>query len=163
VIETIKEQNMTLCARDIMVTSFDKIDENAPIEKAIQMISNGKVRQTGHKTVSIMVTDDYQNLVGVITMFDILFHLRPVFLNYGIDGDQLPWRGQLDNFIRDLKGKKVKQVMSTEVMVAALDEHIMVLLDRMIKNKYRRLPVLENNKPIGVVYISDVYYKLFQC
>jgi CBS domain-containing protein len=31
----------------------------------------------------------------------------------------------------------------------------------MIKNKYRRLPVLENEKPIGVVYISDIYHKLF--
>jgi predicted transcriptional regulator len=152
---------MTLCARDIMVTSFDKIDENAPIEKAIRMISNGKVRQTGHRTVSLMVTDYYDNLVGVITMFDILYHLRPAFLNYGIDGDQLPWRGQLNKFIDVLKEKKVKQVMSTDVMGAALDEHIMVLLDRMIKNKYRRLPVLENNKPIGVVYISDIYYRLF--
>jgi CBS-domain-containing membrane protein len=104
---------MTLCARDVMVTAFDKIDENASIEKAIQMISNGKVRKTGHKTISLMVTDDYGNLVGVITMYDILYHLRPAFLNHGIDGDQLPWIGQLDNFIRDLKGKKVKQVMST--------------------------------------------------
>lgn len=152
---------MTLCARDVMVTSFDKIDENASIEKAIQMISDGKVRKTGHKTISLMVTDYSDNLVGVITMFDILYHLRPAFLNYGIDGDQLPWIGQLDNFIRDLKAKKVKQVMSTDVMGASLDEHLMVLLDRMIKNKYRRLPVLENNKPIGVVYISDIYYKLF--
>jgi predicted transcriptional regulator len=161
VIEHIKEQNMTLCAKDVMVTAFDKIDENASIEQAIQMISNGKVRKTGHKTISLMVTDYYDNLVGVITMFDILYHLRPGFLNYGIDGDQLPWQGQLDNFIRDLKAKKVKQVMSTDVMGASLDEHLMVLLDRMIKNKYRRLPVLENNKPIGVVYISDIYFKLF--
>jgi CBS domain-containing protein len=153
---------MTICARDIMVTSFDKIDENAPIEEAIRMISHGKIRQTGHKTVSLLVTGFYDNLVGVITMFDILYHLRPAFLNYGIDGDQLPWRGQLDNFIQDLKAKKVKQVMSTDVMGAAPDDHIMVLLDRMIKNKYRRLPVLENNRPIGVVYISDVYYKLFE-
>ncbi|MEJ2661454.1 MAG: CBS domain-containing protein [Desulfobacteraceae bacterium] len=152
---------MTLCAKDVMVTAFDKIDENASIEQAIQMISNGKVRKTGHKTISLMVTDYYDNLVGVITMFDILYHLRPGFLNYGIDGDQLPWQGQLDNFIRDLKAKKVKQVMSTDVMGASLDEHLMVLLDRMIKNKYRRLPVLENNKPIGVVYISDIYFKLF--
>lgn len=152
---------MTLFARDIMVTSFDKIDENAPIEKAIQMISHGKIRQTGHKTISLMVTDYYENLVGVITMFDILYHLRPAFLNYGIDGDQLSWKGQLEKYIRDLEGKKVKQVMSTDVMGASLDEHIMVLLDRMIKNKYRRLPVLQNNKPIGVVYISDIYYRLF--
>jgi predicted transcriptional regulator len=161
VIETSKEQNMTLCAKDVMVTSFDKIDENASIEEAIRMISNGKIRKTGHKTVSLMVTDYSDNLVGVITMFDILYHLRPAFLNHGIDGDQLPWIGQLDNFIRDLKTKKVKQAMSTDVMGASLDEHLMVLLDRMIKNKYRRLPVLDNNKPIGVVYISDIYYRLF--
>ena len=152
---------MTLCARDIMVTTFDKIDENASVEQAIRMISNGKVRKTGHKTVSLMVTDYSDNLVGVITMFDILFHLRPAFPNYGIDGDQLPWKGQLENFIRELKAKKVKQVMSTGVMGASLDEHLMVVLDRMIKHKFRRLPVLENNKPIGVVYLSDLYSKLF--
>jgi predicted transcriptional regulator len=152
---------MTLCARDIMVTTFDKIDENASVEQAIQMISNGKVRTKGHKTISLMVTDYYDNLVGVITMFDILYHLRPAFLNYGIDGDLLPWQGQVENYIRDLKGKKVKQVMSADVMGASVDEHLMVVLDRMIKHKYRRLPVLENNKPIGVVYLSEIYYKLF--
>ena len=152
---------MTLYAKDVMVTTFDKIDENASIEQAIYMISNGKVRETGHKTISLMVTDYSEKLVGVITMFDILYHLRPAFLNYGIDGDQLPWIGKLDNFIQELKAKKVKQVMSTDVMGASLDEHLMVILDRMIKNKYRRLPVLENNKPIGVVYLSDIYFKLF--
>jgi len=64
-------------------------------------------------------------------------------------------------FIEDLKGKKVKQVMTPDVVGASLNEHLMVILDRMIKNKYRRLPVLENNKPIGVVFLADIYYKLF--
>jgi predicted transcriptional regulator len=152
---------MTLYVKDIMVTSFDKINDDAPIEEAIQMISRGKIRQTGHKTISLLVTDYYNNLVGVITMFDILYHLRPAFLNCGIDGDQLLWRGQLKKCIEDLKNKKVKQVMSTNVVGASLDEHLMVILDRMVKHKYRRLPVLENNKPIGGVYISDIYHKLF--
>jgi CBS domain-containing protein len=144
-----------------MYTSFGKIHENAPIERAIQLISSGNIRPTGHKTISLMVTDDANELVGVITMFDILYHLRPAFLNYGFDGELVPWQGQLNHFIEALKGKKVKQVMSTNVVGASVDEHLMVLLDRMIKNKYRRLPVLENNKPIGVVYLSDIYYKLF--
>lgn len=152
---------MELYARDMMVRNFDKIGDDASVEKAIQMISGGKIRQTGHKTISLMVTDYYGSLVGIITMFDILFHLRPGFLNFGIDGDQLPWRGQLDKCIEDIKKKQVKQVMSTNVISAAFDEHVMVLLDRMVKNKYRRLPVLENNKPIGVVYISDIFSRIF--
>jgi predicted transcriptional regulator len=152
---------MTLYAKDVMVKTFEKISDEAPIEKAIQMISRGQIRQTGVKTISLLVTDYYDHLVGVITMFDILYHLRPAFLNFGIDGDKLPWRGQLEKCIADLKQKRVKQVMSTNVIGTSLDEHLMVVLDRMIKHKFRRLPVLENNKPIGVVYISDIYHKLF--
>ncbi len=152
---------MTFYARDIMDRSFAKINENAPIEQAIQMISNGKIRPNGQKTISLIVVDDFDALVGVITMYDILYHLRPAFLNFGIDGDQLPWQGQLEKFIHELKSKQVKQVMSGKVVGASMDEHLMVVLDRMIKNKYRRLPILENDKPIGVVYLSDIYYKLF--
>lgn len=152
---------MTLLARDIMVTEFDKIHEDAPVEKAIQMILNGKLRKTGHKTISLIVVDDFNRLVGVITMFDILYHLRPSYLNYGISGEEMQWSGQLGKLVDDIKGKKVKQVMSPTVVGAALDEHLMVLLDRMIKNKYRRLPVLQDHKPIGIVYISDIYHHLF--
>ena len=152
---------MTLCAKDIMVTTFDTIHAEAPVDQAINMILNGKIRASGHKTVSLMVLDDFQKLTGVITMFDILFHLRPSFLNFGIDGHELPWEGQTNSFIKELKSKKVHQVMTRNLIGATPDEHIMVILDRMVKKRYRRLPVLDNGKPVGIVYISDIYYRLF--
>jgi predicted transcriptional regulator len=152
---------MTLYAKDVMVTAFDKIHQDAPIENAIRLILNGKVRKTGHKTISLMVVDDYGQLSGVISMYDILFHLRPDFLNLSVDANTLLWTGQLQRFVEALKGKRVKQVMSINVMSAQLDDHIIVILDQLIKNKYRRLPVLDHNKPIGVIYLSDVYYSIF--
>jgi predicted transcriptional regulator len=153
---------MTIYAKDVMVNSFDKIHQDERIENAINMILNGKVRKTGHKTISLMVVDDYGHLTGVISMYDILYHLRPDFLNLSVDADTLMWTGQLKRLVEALKGKKVKQMMSMNVISAQLDDHIMVILDQMIKNKYRRLPVLEQNKPIGVIYISDVYYNIFR-
>lgn len=153
---------MDLYARDIMVTSFDTINEQAPMDQAIQMILNGKIRKTMDKTNSLMVVDDMRKLKGVITMFDILYHLRPAFLNYGINGEDLPWNSQqLEKLLQDIRGKKVSQLMSTDIKGAALDEHIIVILDRMIRNKYHRLPVLENDRPIGVVYLADLYASLF--
>ena len=125
------------------------------------MILNGKIRKTGHKTISLIVVDDYGQMVGVISMYDILFHLRPDFLNLSVDANTLLWKGQLRRLIEDLKNKKVNQLMSVNVMSAALDEHIIVILDKMVKNKFRRLPVLEGNKPIGIIYLSDVYYRIF--
>ena len=153
---------MTIYAKDVMVTSFHKIHQDAPVEYAINLILSGKVRKTGHKTVSIIVVDDFGHLAGVISMYDILFHLRPNFLNLNINAHQLRWAGQVKSLVKALKEKEVKQVMSTNVMCASFDDHIMVILDQMIKNKYRRLPILEQNKPIGVIYLSDVYYNIFK-
>lgn len=150
-----------LTAKDVMVTSFDTINQEASVGQAINLILNGKVRKTGHKTISLIVVDDYGQMAGVITMYDILYHLRPDFLNFGINADEVLWTGQLNNFIEAIKDKKVKQVMSRNVMGANLNDHIIVILDHMIKNKYRRLPVLERNKPIGIIYISDIYHTIF--
>jgi len=144
-----------------MVREFDKIHAEESARLAIEMILNGKVRATGHKTVSLIVVDEFSELAGVVTMFDLLYHLRPEFLNYGYSGDYVAWEGQMLPFTEALQKKKVKQIMSQEVVGASADEHLMTILDRMVKNKYRRLPVIENNKPIGIVYIADIFHYLF--
>jgi CBS-domain-containing membrane protein len=147
--------------RDIMVRDFDSINENAPADQAITKILQGKLRTTGYKTVSLMVVNDLQQLVGVVTLFDILYHLRPTFLNFGIDGSFVSWEGMLEPAIRELKGKQVKNIMSRGVVTADPDDHVMVIIDRMVKNRYRRLPVVENGKLVGIVYVADVFHYLF--
>ena len=152
---------MTDCASDIMVRDFDSIDENALAAEAISKIFSGKLRRTGYKTVSLMVTDEMHQLVGVITMFDILYHLRPTFLNYGVDGYAVSWEKLMEPAINELKDKHVRQIMSRDVVTADPDDHVMAVLDRMVKHKYRRLPVVKNGRLVGVVYIADVFYHLF--
>jgi CBS domain-containing protein len=156
------EQIMTLAAKDIMVTDFDKIHEHASAREAIGKILHGRVRESGYKSVSLLVVNAGQELAGVVTMFDILYHLRPSFLNYGISGEEISWQGHLKLFVERLEEKKVEHIMSKNVVSAAPDEHIMVLLDRMVKNKYRRLPIAVNDKPMGIVYLEDIYYHLFK-
>ncbi|MFH2060770.1 MAG: CBS domain-containing protein [Pseudomonadota bacterium] len=152
---------MKTYVKDIMVTQFDTIDSDASVEQANQMIINGKVRPTGHKTISLMVLDNAKMFVGIITMADILYHLRPDYLNYGMKSEEIAWTKQFDLALKSIKEKKVCQIMSTHIIGASVDEHLMVILDRMVKNKYRRLPVLDNGRPIGIVYISDIYYNFF--
>ncbi len=152
---------MTLHAKDIMVRDFTIIHEEAPAAEAIKKISNGIVRETGYKTDSLMVIDEFNKLTGIVTLFDILYHLRPDFLNFGIDSEELEWEGQLNVLIDRFSEKKVYNIMTRGVVGVKKDDHLIILLDRMVKNKYRRLPVLENDKPIGVVYLTDIYYHLF--
>ena len=152
---------MKLFARDIMAKNFDTINMNPPVEKAIKMILHAKVRPTGHKTVSLMVVDDLHALVGTISMYYILYHLRPSYLNYGIDGSELNWKGEVDGFVQAVKDKTVAQIMNDTVLSVPPDEPVMSILDRLIKNRIRRISVVDNGKLVGVVYMSDIFYHLF--
>lgn len=152
---------MQLFARDIMTKNFDTIHMDEPVEKAIKKILNAKVRPTGHKTVSLMVIDYDHGLVGTISMYYILYHLRPSYLNFGIDGAELSWKGELDEYIRGVKQKKVVHIMNDNVLSVTPDEPVMSILDRLIKNNLRRISVVENGRLVGVVYMSDIFYHLF--
>ena len=60
---------MTLFAKDIMMNDFDSIHMDAPVEDAVQMILNGKLRKTGHKTKSLMVVDDFTYFIISVRIF----------------------------------------------------------------------------------------------
>ncbi|MGD9947055.1 MAG: HPP family protein [Desulfobulbus sp.] len=152
---------MQLFARDIMTKNFDTIYMDSPVEQAIKKILSAKVRPTGHKTVSLMVVDYDHGLVGTISMYYILYHLRPSYLNYGIDGSELNWTGDLDEFIAEVKQKKVVHIMNDNILSITPDEPLMSVLDRMMKNNLRRISVVENGRLVGVVYMSDIFYHLF--
>jgi CBS domain-containing protein len=56
----------------------------------------------------------------------------------------------------------VGDIMSTEVITIAPQTHLMMILDLMIKKHIRRLPVVEEEKILGIVYISDLFYNILE-
>jgi CBS domain-containing protein len=50
--------------------------------------------------------------------------------------------------------------MSSPVLFVSPDDDLMVVIDRMVRKKHRRLPVVENSMVVGIVYLSEVYYYL---
>ena len=151
---------MEIYAKDVMITDVETIKDDAPIIEAVDRILHGKIRETGHKTVSLMVIDEFMKLEGVISLFDILYHFRPDFLNYGLDAVD-KWSGRLMPYLDQFRELTVEQVMSSPVMTVSPGDHLMVIIDTLVKKKLRRLPVVENDKLLGVVYLYDAYYHLF--
>lgn len=150
---------MKRTARDVMVTEFNSIYHDASITEAVRLIYSGKVRETGYKTVCTMVTNHFGDLVGVVSMFDILYHLRPPILNYLGDSIHLGAQ-ELESYVKRFKEMTVEQVMNSPVKYVTPDTDIMGIVDRMVKDKCRRLPVVEGAKVIGIVYLSEIYCHL---
>lgn len=146
-----------LSVRDIAVTEYVTIGPDAPVSRAARLIFRGKARDTGYKPFGLMVVDDFSHLLGMISMEDILYHLRPPFMNYELENVPL-WEGELEVYLDHFTDLRVEQVMSSPVITVRPQDGLMAVIDRMVKSKIRRLPVVEEEKILGIVYLSDVFY-----
>ena len=150
---------MELIVEDIMSAEFDTVRPDASVEEAVRLIAEAKARKTGYRAISVLVTDEVDQLIGVISIFDVLYHLRPPFLNYEVDS--LPvWEGEMEVYLDQFKDLKVEQIMSTPVMTVSPEDPLMLAIDRMIKKKTRRLPVVKDGRIMGVVYLTDLFQHL---
>lgn len=85
---------------------------------------------------SMPVCNQNQNVVGFVTDRDIL--LRAVACD------------------KDLNTTKVSDIMTTNVCCCDVDHDIDEATDLMCHNQIRRLPVVENNKIVGIVTLGDL-------
>lgn len=89
-----------------------------------------------HKIGSVPVCDENQKVVGMITDRDIL--LRTVCSN------------------KNAKTTPVSEIMTTDVCCCDSNEHLNTAEKLMSNNQVRRLPVIENDKIVGILSIGDI-------
>ncbi|MCR5146216.1 MAG: CBS domain-containing protein [Clostridia bacterium] len=89
-----------------------------------------------HKIGCLPVCDANQKVVGLITDRDIL--LRTVCQN------------------KNVKATPVSDIMTTNVCCCGSEEHIDTAQKLMSNNQIRRLPIIENDKIVGILSIGDI-------
>jgi len=92
---------------------------------------------------SAPVVDDIGNLVGVLSDTDCM----AAAIKVGFDPD---WRGL------------VKEYMSGSVVTVEANESILKIAERFLQDRYRRYPVMEDNRLIGQITRLDVLKALEQ-
>lgn len=95
----------------------------------------------GNRVGSLLVKDGEQ-LVGIVTERDVL--------RRGL-GDQ-----------RKLRDQKVREVMSTEIVISTPADSLQYLMGLMTRNKIRHVPVFDEGKLVGLVSIGDVVFTLVE-
>ena len=85
---------------------------------------------------SIPVCDNDQNVIGFVTDRDIL--LRTVACN------------------KDINTTKLSDIMSTGICCCDINNDVEHATKLMSENKIRRIPVVENNKIVGMLTLGDL-------
>ena len=146
-------------AKDVMSTKFHTLLPHIPINEVVKMFKKASEEEQ-QKVFGMMVTNEDRRLIGMISMYDILLFIRPKHIHIWGMMEDIDIAGLVDNACERTKSIIVGDIMTTDVITVTPDTHLMMILDIMIKKHIRRIPVLEDEKAVGIVYISNLFYYL---
>jgi CBS domain-containing protein len=144
-----------------MDTRFETLRPEMSISEAVGVFQRVG-REQGQTVFGMMVTDGAGTLLGLLSIYDILLLLRPKHIHIWGEMEDLEDFGLLESACQRAKGVLVGDVMTTEVITITPDTHLLLIIDIMIKKHVRRLPVLEDGKILGIVYLSGVFNRLLE-
>lgn len=143
----------------IMSPDFKSLHPKQTLDDAINAFKSAS-ESKGTNVFGMMVTDSNDQLVGMLSMYDILRFIQP---------KNISLLGELDGFnidpmftgLRDqIKKIYVEDIMATSMITVKPETHLLVVVDIMVKKHIRRLPVIDKNVVVGMVYRYDVFHHL---
>jgi CBS domain-containing protein len=151
--------------RNLLTTEYETISSDATIHDAVAKLAelDSRCLERGIvSTKSLIVQDKDGFFVGLLTMLDTLIAIEPPFLR---DADHLVgigWDGLFEEIIHQAENKQVGEVMTeaVDVVVVDPDDRLIKVVELMVKHRYRRLPVVEDGKVVGVVRLYDIFHEV---
>ena len=150
-----------MIARDIMQTRFHTLSPGNTIAEAVKHFQIA-IEDEQKKVFGLMVTDEDDHLVGMLSMYDILLFIQPKHVHIWGEMEDIDPSQLYDEQLDKVKSILVGDIMTTEVVTITTDSHLMVIADIMIKKHIRRLPVVDGPEIVGIVYVSDVFHHLLE-
>ena len=150
-----------MTAREIMQTRFHTLSPHDTIAEAVKHFQKA-VTDERKKIFGLMVTDEKDHLVGMLSMYDILLFIQPKHAHIWGEMEDIDPAELYDDRLDKVKSIRVGDIMTPEVITVPPDAHLMVIADIMIKKHIRRLPVVDGQEIIGIVFVSEVFHHLLK-
>jgi len=148
-------------ARDIMSPRFHILSPANSIAEAVKMFHVASVEEE-KRIFGLMVIDEKDQLVGMLSMYDIIIFVQPKHIHVWSEIEDLEAQAIFGELLDRVKSVRVSDIMTTSVVTVKPQTHVMAIADLMIKRHIRRLPVVDGKNVVGVVYISDLFYHLLE-
>jgi len=138
--------------KDIMVSTVYTANEN-------DILSEVAVKMLEKNVGCLPVIDDEDKLVGFLSETDFAGKekLIPFSRNHApqLFGKWLN-EGGIEEMYNNAKTIKVKEIMTTPPITIEEDETITVLIEKIMKYNIHRIPVVNNDKLVGIVSRRDL-------
>lgn len=161
--------------RDIMIhiDDYSKVSVDDTVKDAVstlmdsfaKFISSGRIMETGHR--SLLVFDRNDNVVGILSITDLIRALRPAYLSAAkpstadsMQYSPMFWEGLFTTQAKALAQRKVGDIMSDVEWQVDQNMNLMEVADMMFTSQIRRMIVTDRNVVVGVVREQEIFFEI---
>jgi len=119
------------------------------------------VKMLNRNCGAIPVVGEDNRLVGVVTVRDVMLPLYPNYGDYIHDNVHSRDFIEMEEGYPAVLAKKVEEVMSTNPLSVSPNAPVLEAASFMGLKNFRRIPVVEKGKLVGMVSIGDINRGLF--
>ena len=162
-------------AGDIMIPieDYTTIGPDSTIKEGIERLkasfesaaATSRIMETGHR--SILVMDKVGELVGILSILDLIKAVRPAYLSApkpsmadSMQYSPMFWSGLFTTQAKGLVNKKIKDVMSDAPLRIDKDMNLMEIANLFFTEKRRRMAVTREGKVVGVVREQEIFFEM---
>jgi len=109
----------------------------------------------------IPIIDDYGTLLGLVAVRDVLIPLYPNYGDYVHDNVHSRDFEEMEESYPDVMRKPVGDIMTKNPLTVSPRDPILQAASYMGLKHFRRIPVEENGKLVGIISMGDVNRGLF--
>jgi len=113
-----------------------------------------------HRFSSLPVVDGNDKLVGILSEQDVLKYLFPTLKDI-LDGMLTPDFEAMEADYKKVLSLKSSDLMSSRVITVRPDTPILQSASVMAKNNFRRIPVADVGKLVGMISLGDIHRAIF--
>lgn len=124
-------------------------------------VRSAVVKMLNRHYASVPVIEDDGRLVGMVTLRDVLLPLYPNYGDYIHDNVHSRDFVEMEEAYPEVLAKKVEEIMSVNPLTVSPTDPVLQAASYMGLKNFRRIPVVDGGKLVGIVSVGDVNRGLF--
>ncbi|MGQ0666960.1 MAG: CBS domain-containing protein [Nitrospiraceae bacterium] len=143
-----------MLVHDVMSTGLVTVKKTDTVRSAV-------VKMMTRHYGAIPVVDEDVRLIGIVTLRDVLLPLFPNYGDYIHDSVHSRDFVEMEEGYPEALGGKVEEIMSLKPLTISPYAPILEAASYMGLKNFRRIPVVDQGKLVGMVSIGDINRGLF--
>ena len=140
--------------RDVMSTGVVSAKKTDSVRSAV-------VKMLSRHCGAIPVIGDENELLGVVSVRDVMLPLYPNYGDYIHDNVRSRDFLEMEEGYPEALGKKVEEIMTRNPLAVSPNDPVLEVASYMGLRNFRRIPVVDGGKLVGMVSVGDINRGLF--